>query len=339
MKHDLQKEAEEARRQSAPSIGAQNARPVLSMTKEPTEVMLYGYSPSTQWAAISFYETVSSGIICEGYEREPPFELRRYPNQIGTATTRYPRPLTKAELVLARRYEGGNCWVKVTFDSAEAAERAIDHSPHLLQGHWVYAEPFYGVKPVDEPVPMREGDRGHGIRGTPRRAPMRAHRPSQAWHSGTAPENKTGSGRGVSTLPRPLTGNATVDAEAQSAAGPSAAASTAEDHRQQKGHSQQLPPPPPPARDPRYFTHFPTVPRTILRPAHEAFLPQPPTWFETTMARLVAGGWFPGDIIGQTVPRLENGDFDSAHASLYWKEFHWIDSHFGSDFCGLKDGE
>lgn len=371
MKHDLQKSAEEARLQSIASSRAQNDgsatshHPPLSMNKEPTQVILYGYSPSTQWAAISFYETVSSGMICEDYEREPPSERRKFPNQLSAASNVRPRALTQAEKVLARQYNGGNCWIKVTFDSAEAAERAIYNSPHLLQGHWVYAQPFHGAGPeVDEPIPMREEDRAQGLLGAPRRA----HRPSQTLGSSFAQNNNIYSRGGANTLPRSFTGNTTTEAETQPAAGPSspsssatassatATAPTVEYPKLRKRHSNQPPAtttndhnneisnegqaatrePPPPARNPHFFTHFPNVPRTVLRPAHEAFLPHP-TWFEATMARLSTAGWLPGDMIGDGVPRLENGDFDWARASLYWKIFYWIDSHLGTDFCGMKD--
>lgn len=366
MKHDLQKAAEEARLQSIASSRAQNDgttashHPPPSMAKEPTQVILYGYSPSTQWAALSFYENVSSGIICEDYEREPPSERRKFPSPFSTASNIRPRALTKAEAVLARQFSGGNCWIKVTFDSAEAAERAIYNSPHLLQGHWVYAQLFHGAGPeVDEPILVREEDRVQGFLGGPRSA----HRPSQTLGSSFAQNNSIYS-RGVNTLPRSFTGNTTTEAEAQPGAGPSSLSSSAtassgtatgptvEYPNLRNRHSNQAPitpaknnqkdssddgqAAPPDSRNPHFFTHFPDVPRTVLRPAHEAFLPHP-TWFEATMARLSSAGWLPGDMIGDGVPRLDNGDFDWPRASLYWKLFYWLDSHLGTDFCGMKD--
>lgn len=338
------------------------------MNKEPTQVMLCGYSPSTQWAAISFYETVSSGIICEDYDREPPSERRKFPTHFGTATNVRPRPLTKAELLLSRQYHGGNCWIKVTFDSAEAAERAMYNSPHLLQGHWVYAQPFHGAGPeVDEPIPMREEDRGQGLLAVPK--PV--HRPSQTLGSSLAQNNNMHSRGGANTYPRSFTGNTTTEAQVQPAAGlasPSSSAtassatatgptveypslrkrpskqplttttnnSNSKTNDTNNGNQAATLELPPTTRDPHFFTHFPSVPRTVLRPAHEAFLPTQ-SWFAATMGRLSATGWLPGDMIGDGIPRLENGDFDWAHASLYWKIFYWIDSHFGTDYCGLKD--
>ena len=287
--------------------------------------MLYGYSPGTQWAALSFYETVSSGIICEDYERQPPSERRRFPNQFSAASNVPTRPLTKDEMFLARQYHGGNCWIKVTFDSAEAAERAMYHSPHLLQGHWVYAEPFHGAGPeVDESIPMQDGDRGQGRLGVPSRA-------SQILGSIFHPKNKVHS-RGANPL-NPSATASRVDCHSNQRLG-----ATTRNENINDGQAATLEPSSS-VRDPRFFTHFPTVPRTILRPAHEAFLPHSSrqNWFEAMIARLTAAGWLPGDIIGDSIPVLETGEFDWTGANLYWKLFYWIDSHLGSDFCGRKD--
>lgn len=371
MKHDLHKAAEEARLQSIASSRSQNDgsttahHPLPSTIKEPTEVMLSGYSPSTQWAAISFYENVSCGMICEDYEREPPSEQRKFPNRFNSASNIRPRSLTKAESALARKYRGGNCWIKVTFDSAEAAERAIYNSPHLLQGYWVYAQLFHGVGPeADKPHPLQEEDRRDGVL-----APKPAYRPSLTLGSSIAQNNNGYSRGGASTFPRSFAGNTSTETEAQPEAGPSslsssatassatATAPTVEYPNLRNRHSNKPPAtnnnnrnessndgqaatlePSPPVRNPHFFTHFPNVPRTVLRPAHEAFLPHP-TWFEATMARLSAAGWLPGDMIGDGVPRLENGGFDWAKASLYWKFFYWIDSRFGTDICGMKDDD
>lgn len=370
MTHDDRKAVEEVRREALACSRSQNIRsttfqnPSPSVIKEPTQVILYGYSPKTLWAAVSFYETVSSGIICEDYEREPPPEHR---NRVGLTSNVSSRALTKAEKVLVRQYHGGHCWIKVTFDSTEAAERAICSSPHLLQGHWVYAEPFRGIGPeVDEPILMREEDRGQSLLGTPRRA----YRPSETASSAVSPSKIINSRGGIYNFPGYLTDDTKTEVEAESAAqqlGQSSSATasssaattpTVEHTKLRKRRSKQpraattisnntgtdsegqapilQPLRPPPARDPHLFTYFPTLPRTILRPAHEAFLPAS-TWFEATIARLTATGWLPDDMIGDAMPRLESGEFDWERASLYWKVFYWIDAHFGTDYCGVKD--
>ena len=45
------------------------------------------------------------------------------------------------------------------------------------------------------------------------------------------------------------------------------------------------------------------------------------------------------ELIGTTVPRKEDGSFDYDKASVYWRLWKWVDSWFGSDFCGLKGDE
>lgn len=309
---------------------------------------LYGYAPETHWAAINFYERASLGSICEDYDRDPPIERRRIPNAFAAAQMVRSRALTRQEAALARQYHGGNCWIKVTFDSAEAADRAIHSSPHLIQGHWVYAELFHGAKPdhPDEPIPLERADLGRGSYGSPAPAP----RASRSLGSSFAQNNNLQT-RNHATLPRSFTSTSATQADRQRAgdsASPSsstATSGTATDPQypnlRKRLDSQQTVDDPSqnamqPSHDPRFFTHFPDVPRTVLRPAHEALLPQP-TWLEAWLQRLAARGWIPGDMIGDGPPFLENGEFDWATSSFYWKVFYWFDSHLWTDFCGTKD--
>jgi hypothetical protein len=53
-------------------------------------------------------------------------------------------------------------------------------------------------------------------------------------------------------------------------------------------------------------------------------------------------GWVIGSghgIIGNQVPRKEDGQFDSASASLYWRLWYMVDTCMGTDFCGVKEAE
>ncbi|KAL9024400.1 MAG: hypothetical protein Q9180_007912, partial [Flavoplaca navasiana] len=93
---------------------------------------------------------------------------------------------------------------------------------------------------------------------------------------------------------------------------------------------------PPSQENKKYMRFFPDVPRTILRPASEAFLPQP-TWVQRTLRYLEDLGLIPRDVIGHAVPFTESGEFDWANASFYWRICYWMDSTFGTDICGLKD--
>lgn len=321
------------------------------MIKEPTQVVLYGFSPSSQWAAIDFYEKASRGKICEDYERDPPVELRKFPTPFSAAANVRSGPLTKAESTLVRQYRGGNCWIKVTFDSAEAADRAIYNSPHSIQGHWVYARAFNGVGPeVDEPIPVQVEEKEQGMLG----ASKPTRRVSQTLGASFAHANRDHSKVAPATLPRSFTTTVTTQADRQepvetpslSSVTASSATATAPETPSLRNrtafrtqpHDQdsndQAPPKAP--SNPYYFTHFPDVPRTVLLPAHEALL-RNPSWLERQIARLREKGWLPGDMVGDGVPRLANGDLDWANASLYWRVLHWIDCKLGTDICGMKE--
>ena len=249
---------------------------------------------------------------------------------------------------MAFKYDGGEHWVKVTFDSAEAAERAIESSPRQIYGHWVYAQLYHGNKAEkDEPIPIEEGERELG---RPRHKP---HTVGASFaHRANAQQP------GGSTLPRSFTVDPSAQAGADQAIDSSPSSSTAtsgtatgaeypdlrqrnvpqpesrtQANQQQPRNEQQQQ-----QRDPRMMRHFPDIPRTILRPASEAFLPQP-TWWERQAKWLSDMGLLPGEVIGNGIPLTEDGNVDLARASFYWKFFYWIDNHFGTDICGLKDDD
>lgn len=369
LKYDQDRQAAEAQQQGQASSsraqsgvlasidGNQASRTTVTAQKEPTQVILRGYSPNKQWAAIEFYERVSGGLICEDYERQPPFERRRYQSTLSASTYVHPRVLSRAEKALASRYDGGACWIKVTFDSAEAAERAIYSSPHLIQGHWVYADSFHGKGPdVDEPILYQLDDSEAGFVDTTRSS----HRPTQtlgpSFSMSSLSQDVDLRQWSNATLPRSFTANAlslaneqarievgslsSSTASSATATGPespdlnrrrssqngectSAALSTTNSGDQLRHRSST-------------FTHFPDRQKTPLRPATEAFLPQK-SWTENVLANLPLVGRLQSDVIGSVVPRLENGDFDWARASFYWKICHWLDTHLGTDLCGMKD--
>ena len=309
--------------------------------------MLYGFGSNSQWAALDYYESVSGGIICEDYERQPPHEGRRLNSTYSNPTYTHSRPLTKAERAMAAQYHGGNHWIKVTFDSAEAANRAMDRSPHLIQGHIVHAESFRGVGPEsDEPLIATDEERAQGRPG--RQVPFTVG-PSFAQPSNPQSRN-------MSTLPRSFQTVAQSSADGkrqeEGSASPSTASSaTATEVRYPDlgpgafGQSTSQPVASTgtdsaagAVQRRTHMIHFPDMPRTVLRPASEALLPQP-TWWERFTKTLVAGGFIPGDIIGNGVPRLDNGDFDRSKASFYWRLCYWLDTTLGTDLCGLKDSE
>lgn len=284
-------------------------------------MILFGYPTNLQWQALRTYEDISFGMICEDYDREPPAELRRYPSIITNSPRNRSRPLTKEERASAFKYAGGANWVKVTFDSSAAAERVFEASPIQIHQHWVYAQPYLGVGPdVDEPILITEEERvaGKPLRKHPQRGPS-----SQLLNTQT--QNEEPQQESVS-LSSSTASSGTATAPDQSNLR----------HRNTAQVGQHAPVGAVQTQNPRMMRRFPDQPRTILRPAHEAYLPQP-TWWERQTAWLSERGLIPGEIIGNGPPTNDNGEFDYAQASFYWRFFYWIDSHFGTDYCGLRE--
>ena len=314
------------------SIAAQHS---MSANKQPTQIIIFGYSLESQWAALDFYEKGSYGMICEDYAREPPTGAKRFPSTFSSPHSR--RPLTKPEKTMVFKYDGGESWVKVTLDSAEAAERAIELSPVQIYGHWVYAQLYRGIGPErDEPIPVQEGERG--LR-QPRPKPQTVG-PSYTQRGN--PQQESGA-----TLPRSFAPSAHAPPDQSHDTSPSSSTATSgtatgveyPDLRQrnvpQPTDANQ---PDQTQNNPRMMRHFPDTPRTVLRPASEAFLPQQ-TWWERQVKWMSEMGLIPGEVIGSGIPLLDDGRPDLGKASFYWRFFYWIDSHFGTDFCGLKDDE
>lgn len=324
-----------------------NHRP--SHNKEPTQIIVFGFTPSTQWAAIDTYEKVSHGMICEDYARRPPAELRRYPNTLSSPSV-HPRKLTDAEREMARHYAGGESWVRLTCDSAEAADRAVEMSPQQVYGHLVYAELYNGTRPEkDEPIPVREEDQQRGSFGSPKLP----RRPSQTL-SAAFSQHGNNQQRPTSTLSRSFGMPTTIQANKQrrndttSCSSSTASSATVIDPDKpdlRNCEAEENRPPSAPQilakgsvaeSNPAMMRHFKDRRRTVLRPATEAFLPQP-TWTDRQVQWLRSWGVIPGDFIGNGPPLTENGDFDWSKATWYWCVWNWMDTYLNTNFCNLKD--
>ncbi len=347
---ESQQQANASTRTQSDGNVASRHRP--SHIKEPTQIILFGFTPNTQWAAIDNYEKISHGIICEDYPRRPPGELRRYPNALSSPSV-HPRKLTDSEREMARHYAGGESWVRLTCDSAEAADRAVEMSPQQIYGYWVYAELYNGARPEnDEPIPIREEDQQLGSVGNIK--PPR--RPSQTL-SAAFSQHAVNQQRPTSTLPRsfgmPVSTQANnqrlTDVLSSSSSTASSATATGPDHpnlrNRQTPQTEEIssfPTAQTPTNlsaaesNPAMMRYFTDRPRTVLRPAAEAFLPQP-TWTDRQVQWLRSWGVIPGDFIGNGPPLTENGDFDWIKASWYWRLWNWIDTHANTNFCNLKE--
>ena len=311
--------------------------------------MLYGFSSSTQWSAINSYEKASHGMICEDYDREPPAELQKYPRTLSSTSSVKRRPLTQQERRMAFKYAGGNHWIKVTFDSAEAANRAIEHSPYPIYGKWVYAELYHDEAPADVEIPILEGEQVYA---------RPARRPAQTLSAAFA-QQASHQQRATATLPRSFNPTAMSQADDQrpndtSSSSPSTASSATAtgpeypnlrnrhpSQTQEHGSStitQTIAPVSnvaPGEYNPAMMRHFQHIPRTVIRPASEAFLPVPNYW-ERWVQWLRANGLIPGDFVGDLLPRDANGNFDWNGATWYWRFWYTIDKYLGTDVCALK---
>ncbi|KAH4054414.1 hypothetical protein HBI80_063190 [Parastagonospora nodorum] len=321
------------------SVSFQAGASANTSAKEPKEVILYGYASDVQWAAISHFEKVSGGLIYEEYDREP-WNSKTGLSFNPTSTMRASsiRTLDKSALRKIMQYVGGDSWIKVTFDSAEAAERACHYSPHNIQGYTVFAEPYRGTGPTG-------GDRA-----------IRANVGGAM--SQTASPNTLSSGtlgaRGSSITASSATATAPIIAPfARSTTEPLFRASGAFPEEQELAPTPQSQPQTSSTTTTTTTALGPRSARATLRlkganvkpavflPQEKAFLPSQPRW-QRTVAAVPVIGWVIGSsqgIIGDQVPRKDDGSFDFDKASLYWRTWYALDACFGTDFCGVREAE
>lgn len=311
------------------SLGDENAAPAqLSNKNHPTEVILRGYrSVSQQWAAINHYEQLA-GRICEDYPRDPPAENRRYKSELRDPLYARRRPLTADERALVNKADGGEHWVKVTFESAEAAEAAITASPQALLGHLVFAEPYDGIPPArDEAVPDNTAFINNGI--TPAIAPRRGSSGQQPRsrvtmanpytsyldNNGTQNPSPSSSRTADTGTISEDTSSATITSAAMGAVAgafthgmDSLAHSTAGGaHHLSAVVDAQNP-------DSEFCRAIPTVRKAKLLPVDQALLPAP-SYTQRALNHVPLFKWFSGNMIGNEVPRTETGEFDWDRAS------------------------
>ncbi|KAF2851027.1 hypothetical protein T440DRAFT_507708 [Plenodomus tracheiphilus IPT5] len=315
-----------------------------ALSREPKEVILYGYGADAQWAALSHYEKVSNGIIYEEYDREP------YNTKFGYAfasqRASHYRTLSKSALRKVNEFVGGDHWIKVTFNSAEAAEMACHYSPKSIQGWLVYAEMYRGTPPTVGDVAIRAEVGGVSQAASPNTVSSGTLGLGAISQSSTTASSATVTGArsaSQSGLPRSVTEPAFM----RSGAFPTQEFDTPLDRAQE------------PSLQPQIFAQNSAsstavnsrTGRATLRlknarpvgflPPEKAFLPAKPRWQQTFGSWPVIG-WVIGSghgLIGDQVPRKEDGTFDLAGASLYWRLWYAVDGCFGSDFCGVKDAE
>ncbi|KAI1736315.1 hypothetical protein F4680DRAFT_264170 [Xylaria scruposa] len=302
--------------------------------REPVEVILRGYaSPSQQYAAINHYEQLA-GRICEDYSREPPIEARRYKSDLRDAALTRRQPLTRAEREKVNKIAGGEHWIKVTFESQEAASAALFASPQTILGHLVYAEPYRSLPPMENGAILdvigdvgmfEENPRPNSFQDPTRRPSQSHHRrnSSKSLQSHTADRmNRAGTNPGAWPSGSQFSGES---ADSMTVSASSATISTATVTGSEPKHEEnENKPEATPATKSR---RIPSARKITLLPA-EAALRKSPTWSENVLAFIPLLSWFSGAMIGSEVPRNDVGEFDMNRASLYWKIMYWLDYWF-----------
>ncbi|KAK7418649.1 hypothetical protein QQX98_003838 [Neonectria punicea] len=297
-------------------------RPVATF---PVELILRGYRSSTQqYAAISHYESLAGNVL-EDYPREPPTSQRRYKSELRDPAFTRRRTLSADERALVNRADGGEHWVKVTFESSEAAEAAMFASPQRILGHLVYAESYRGLPPAkDEACP----DVDSLVNELTRSNSMPA--------SVDAPKRKAVSGMPTSfnsrlldlSPPHSQTSSLTMDTGTITNSHTSSTTITEPITTLPKPSTSSIQPIEIRDEDSVFCRRIPTARRVNLLPAEQALLPQ-----QSVMQRFLNAipfiKWFGGSMIGNEVPRTEMGEFDWNRASLYWKLIWWLDATFG----------
>lgn len=332
------------------AAGASNA---TGLNREPKEVILYGYGSDAQWAALSYYEKVSNGMIYEEYDREPYNPKFGY-SFMSQRASHY-QTLSKSALRKVNEFVGGEHWIKVTYDSAEAAERACHYSPKSIQGWLVYAEMYRGTAPVggDRAIRAEAGGASQsaspntvssgtvGIRG----ASQSSTTTSSATATASIPASESLLSRSVTEPAFLRQSNAFSSQNSDTGidrAPVPASQSASQSQSQSLTHaslsSTALNP-----RSSRATLRLKgaNVKPAVFLPQEKAFLPAKPRW-QQTVGSLPVIGWVIGSghgIIGDHVPRKEDGTFDLAGASLYWRVWFMVDNCFGTDFCGVRDAE
>ncbi|KAF2722256.1 hypothetical protein K431DRAFT_284208 [Polychaeton citri CBS 116435] len=361
------------------AAGAGSARlPASAMEDpgEPTEVLLWGFGREMQWAAIDFYERASSGgSVLEDYDRAAPGQ--RYVNpaanrSLGRAGV---GSLSRAALRKKNQFAGGEHWIKVTFDSRQAADVACARSPHVVHGFVVSAEPWRGVGPARDEEVIASGTAGSydspgsssrtmlGTRGVIGGSPG-PQSSSQTVTSATVTD--TGIEDDVDSTLRPLLPASTpvrsgiggfYSQPPQQGLQPSSSSTTlthpASSSSTQLQFHTQAQQQPPTIRS-RGRIQGLTIAQPL--PAEAALMPRKPIspasatntllgwilWLITLQWITALFGGSSGSAgsdgwIGSAVPkRDEDGTFDWERAGWYWRMWAQVDRSMGSDFCGLR---
>ncbi|KKK17238.1 hypothetical protein ARAM_005925 [Aspergillus rambellii] len=327
-----QQEEEKTRNTLPKSSSSSNIENSRNQTEKiATECILYGYrNKDSEWKVIDKFERISRGVICEDYPRSDPNSSNGYSQLLSGGDVVIRANLSADANRKSKRYAGGYHWIKVTFDSANAADVACFYSPQTIDGHLVFCELYHGQGPAEDIAIPNGSTEAH-------RFQSKAARTLTTSHSTTFLQSKD---KERSTLPRSFALNnlaSVADAEelaslqSTTTTVSSATATGIEPATLQQRHVAKEPNP-----ESEYMTHIPTVRRTKLRPLSEALPPQP-TVTERVLRSIPILSWFTGDIVGDGPQLREDGTFDYDKSNSYWRFWYMVDKILGTDICGLRE--
>lgn len=313
-----------------------------------TECFLYGYkTKDSEWKVIDKYERISQGMICEDYPRSDPNSSSQYAQLLSGGDVVIRANLSADANRKSKCYDGGYHWIKVTFDSTQAADRACFYSPQEIDGHLVFCELYHGHGPSEDTAIPSDTSAAHLMHS---RAPRTLTSTQSSSFLSSKDQDRLTLPRSfamknlstvadlpeteeVQSIESSATATGTFTSGTVTGTATATGASTGLDRSSSIHQRSALDEPKP---ESEFMTHIPTVRRTKLRPLAEALPPQP-TVTERVLRSIPILSWFTGDIVGDGPILREDGTFDHDKSNVYWKFWYMVDSILGTDVCGLKE--
>ena len=332
----------------------------------PTECLLYGYaSKSSEWKVISKFErVVAPSIICEDYPREDPNLFLNTSSPLGYSRSSVVvhKNLSKEALKKSRVYKGGKHWIKVTFDSYPAAERACFYSPIDIDGYSVHCEMWSGRGPTAD-VPLISGSETAALvsRSPTKNRTLPTSQSTQFLSSGKD-SAVSGFERAFQTLPRSQTmpdvqyaqphTQDDISIDSTTASSGTATGRSLAPPQTPNIRSRSIPNLPSQVATPGNqiissptktgMTAIPSAKRMRVRDISEA-LPSQPALIDRLLGSLPIVSWFigskggAGGVISEGPELKEDGSWDYEKNGWYWGFWRGVDGLLGTDFCGVKE--
>ncbi|ERF71033.1 hypothetical protein EPUS_03313 [Endocarpon pusillum Z07020] len=365
-----QKEEEERQsKNTLPSTSSGDVpKPLAPPEGVATECLIYGYaSKASEWKVLSKYERiVAPSYICEDYPRDDP-NLALTSSNVFSNSVVVHRKLTKDALRKSRVYKGGNHWIKVTFDTYQAAERACFYSPQEIEDHLVFCEMWQGRPPFSD-TPLIKGSHPANEHQRNANAKLRTLTTSQttSFLQPGVESAIAGFERATQTLPRSFTAQdvqygqpqppvttrddtSIPSPQSQSSTTASSATATAIDappsqpqqqlssslHPTSTLRSRSVPslpttlqtPHSPSSSSREYMTAIPTVRKAVLRPISEALLPQP-TLTTRILRHIPILSWF----VASSSKAIGGQDW-IGDGPVLTEDGKWDEERNGCEFC------